>query len=58
MLGCNEDAMTRRVPTIFEVVEQQAQPQAGQHNLKPARKASDRILRRPKPKQQNRRKGG
>lgn len=55
--------MAHRVPTIFEVVEraerqQKPQPQAGQHHLKPGRKASDRTLRRPKPKQQTRRKGG
>lgn len=56
--------MEHRVTTIFEVAEQaerqkqKTQPQAGQRKLKPARKASGRTLRRPKPKQQTRRKGG
>ena len=56
--------MERRITTIFEVVEQaerqqkKTQPQAGQHKLKAARKASGRTLQRPKPKQQKRRKGG
>ncbi len=45
--------MEHRVPTIFEVAEQaareqrKAQPERGQHKLKPARKASHKTSRRP-----------
>ncbi len=56
--------MEHRVTTIFEVAEEaerqlkKSQPQAGEHKLKAARKASGRTLQRPKPKQQKKRKGG
>ena len=55
--------MEHRVPTIFEVAEQaeeqqqKAQPQTGARKLvKPARKASGKTSRRPKPKQKTGRK--
>ena len=55
--------MENRVPTIYELAEQaerrqqKAQPQAGQRELKPARKASGRTSRRPQAKPQKKRKG-